>query len=447
MCALPRASSAGRRESQTSQNDICPTRQGCAPRPPAISIHLLSTCNIIPLMSSGAADNGPGGHDGLRGVRRFFDAIGTFWQRVTEGLEIQVLWSQFTSEARASYSLYTREVDWDAFRHERRMRRFLKISRALFWAMLMKLSPARRVFLLIALALAVLALTATATVQAGKTTVAVPNNFLYVVLAVGALVFLLALELADRVTMKRDLEIAREIQHWLVPSVPPQVPGAEIAFTSRPANTVGGDYYDAFLMDSADGEPRQRLMMVVADVAGKSVPAALLMATFQASLRSLTTTSIPLAALVEGMNRYASAHSLGGRRYTTAFFAELDPETRALSYISAGHNPPLLRRASGRIERLEVTNLPLGIKPGLEFATGSATLGAGDVLLIFTDGLVESMTAAEDEFGEERVTAWLKSAPVASAEAMLVSLLSTVDGFTGGARQHDDLTCLFLRVS
>ena len=129
------------------------------------------------------------------------------------------------------------------------------------------------------------------------------------------------------------------------------------------------------------------------------------------------------------------------------FSAKLDPKPRPLSYTAAAHTPPLLRRASGRIERLEVTNLPLGIRPGLEFATGSATLGEGDVLLIFTDGLVESMTAAEDEFGEERVTAWLKSAPAASAEAMLVSLLSTVDGFTGGARQHDDLTCLFLRVS
>ncbi len=397
-------------------------------------------------MEAGDTRQDSGGHDPLHGPRRFFDALGNFWQRVTEGLEIQVLWSQFASEARASYSLYTREVDWDAIRHERRLRRFLKISRALFWAMLMKLSPARRVFLLIALALAVLALSATATIQAGKTTVAIPNNFLYVVLAVGALVFLLALELADRVTMKRDLEIAREIQHWLVPSQPPQVPGADIAFTSRPANTVGGDYYDAFLMDSADGAPRKRLMMVVADVAGKSVPAALLMATFQASLRSLTTSSISLAALVAGMNRYASAHSLGGRRYTTAFFAELDPSTRALSYISAGHNPPLLRRASGRIERLEITNLPLGIKPGLEYTSGSATLGAGDVLLIFTDGLIESLNAAEEEFGEERVAVWLKSAPTASAEIMLDSLLATVDGFTGGARQHDDLTCLILRA-
>ena len=195
-------------------------------------------------MSSGTADNEPGGHDGLRGVRRFFDAIGTFWQRVTEGIEVQVLWSQFTSEARASYSLYTREVDWDAFRHERRLRRFLKISRALFWAMLMKLSPARRVFLLIALALAVLALTATATIEAGKTTVAIPNNFLYVILAVGALVFLLALELADRVTMKSDLEIARDIQLAMLPSGTTTIGSAGACGLTRRANTVGGDFYD-----------------------------------------------------------------------------------------------------------------------------------------------------------------------------------------------------------
>jgi sigma-B regulation protein RsbU (phosphoserine phosphatase) len=399
-------------------------------------------------MAPDETDRKPAGHDGLRGARRFSGAIGNFWQRVTEGLEIQVLWSQFASEARASYSLYTREVDWDAVRHEKRLRRFSKISRALFWAMLMKLSPARRVFLLIALVLAALALTATATIHAGTGGVVIRNNFLYVILAVGALVFLLALELADRVTMKRDLEIAREIQHWLVPDHPPQVPGVDIAFTSRPANTVGGDYYDAFLMDSTDGgAPGKRLLMVVADVAGKSVPAALLMATFQASLRSLTTSTISLAGLVGGMNQYASAHSLGGRRYTTAFFAELDPQTRALSYVSAGHNPPLVHRAAGEIERLETNNLPLGIKPGVDFAIGSTTLGPGDLLLIFSDGLIESMTAAEEEFGEERVTAWLKAAPAASAQKTLEALVAAVDAFTKGARQHDDLTCLILRVA
>jgi phosphoserine phosphatase RsbU/P len=386
--------------------------------------------------------------DSLHGPRRFFDALGTFWQRVTEGLEIQVLWAQFSSEARSSYSLYTREVDWDALAHETRVRRFFKIARALFWAMLMKLSPARRVFLLLALLCGILALTSTQVrISNQETSVSQSGNGIWVVLSVGGMLFLLALELADRVTMKRDLEIAREIQHWLVPDHPPQVQGADIAFTSRPANTVGGDYYDAFLMDAGAGAaPAKRLLMVVADVAGKSVPAALLMATFQASLRSLTTSSISLPALVAGMNRYACAHSLGGRRFTTAIFAELDPETRALSYISAGHNPPLLRRASGEVERLETGNLPLGIKASFDYAAGSLTLNPGDVLLIFTDGLIESMNASEEEFGEERVTAWLKAVPAESAQKDLDALIAAIDAFTGGARQHDDLTCLILRA-
>ena len=217
--------------------------------------------------------------------------IRDFWQRVTEGITVQVLWSQFMAEARESYSLYSREIDWETLRKERRGRRFRKTTSALFWAMLTKLSPARRVFLLIALFFAIVALTRShVVISTSKNTyeAALPNNFLPVLLAVAALLFLLALELADRVTMKRDLEIAREIQRWLVPESPPEVPGVEIAFVSRPANTVGGDYYDAFLRGAPSSKPNsKRLLVAVADVAGKSVPAALLMATFQASLRTL----------------------------------------------------------------------------------------------------------------------------------------------------------------
>jgi hypothetical protein len=272
--------------------------------------------------------------------------VGNFWDRVSDGLEIQTLWSQFFSEARASYGLYSREVDWDALRHETRFQRFLKISRTLFWAMLIKLSPARRVFLLIVFLL--LGLFVLNVRPAG-----IPREATFV-MAVAGLLFLLALELADRVTMKRDLEIAREIQHWLVPQSPPRVPGVDIAFSSRPANTVGGDYYDAFLLDdgAAPTLASPRLLLVVADVAGKSVPAALLMATFQASLRTVASAATPLAELVARMNDYACAHSLGGRRFTTAFFADFDPAARVLTYIRAGHNVPILRRASGEFQRL-----------------------------------------------------------------------------------------------
>ena len=385
----------------------------------------------------------------MEAPKRFFDQVGIFWQRVTEGIEIQALWAQFTAEARSSYSLYTREVDWDGVKTETPPRRFFKVARSLFWAMLMKLSPARRVFLLLALVFTLLALTAFQ-IEAGNgnTQLRTPQNFTFVLLSSGALIFLLALELADRVTMKRDLEIAREIQHWLVPEKPPQVPGADIAFTSRPANTVGGDYYDAFLLngDDAAGSPK-RLMMVVADVAGKSVPAALLMATFQASLRSLTTSSIALGDLVAGMNRYACAHSLGGRRYTTALFAEFVLESRVLHYISAGHNPPFIHRASGKLERLEVSNLPLGISASCEYASGESTLAPGDRLLLYTDGLIESMNSAEEEYGEQKMLDALRAIPAESAQKTLDALVASVDAFAGGARQHDDLTCLILHVN
>ncbi|MGD1157221.1 MAG: PP2C family protein-serine/threonine phosphatase [Terriglobia bacterium] len=364
---------------------------------------------------------------------------GHFWERVSDGLEIQTLWSQFFSEARASYSLYHREVDWDALRHETRFRRFLKIGRALFWAMIMKLSPARRVFLLIVLLL--LAFFVLNVRPAGA-----PREAEFL-MAIGGLIFLLALELADRVTMKRDLEIAREIQRWLVPQAPPRVPGVDIAFSSRPANTVGGDYFDAFLLDgAAPAPPSQRLLLVVADVAGKSVPAALLMATFQASLRTVANAATPLTEIVSRINDYACAHSLGGRRFTTAFFAEFNPATRALTYLRAGHNIPILRRASGEFERPEEGDLPLGINPGTRFPSGLVTLAPGDLLVIFTDGVVEGVNERDQEFGEARLLDVLRAAPAESAAATLQRLTSAVDAFAGSARQHDDITWLVFRV-
>jgi len=387
------------------------------------------------------------------GLTRLGKRVEGFWQRVTDGITLQVLWSQFVSEARESYSLYSREIDWESLRKESRGRRYLKTANALFWALVMKLSPARRVFLLIALFFAVVALTnsqvnISSSNSQHNVEVAPPNNFVAVLLSVSALLVLLALELADRVTMKRDLEIAREIQRWLVPESPPQVPGAEMAFFSRPANTVGGDYYDAFLRASPGSAPgAKRLLLVVADVAGKSVPAALLMATFQASLRTLAAANTSLVELVEGMNRYACAHSLGGSRFTTAFFAEFDPETRALSYIRAGHNVPLIRRASGHLEFLDSGDLPLGIHAETRFNCAATTLGPSDLLVVFTDGLIEAVNDAGQEFGEARVFEVVKSSSGAGAQGTLKNLLLAVDAFVGHARQHDDLTCLLLRTN
>ena len=374
--------------------------------------------------------------------------VRSFWQRVSEGISVQQLWGQFLAEARISYELYTKEVDWEPVEGERKGKRPWRIIRALFWAMMMKLSPARRVFLLIALVMAILALI-------NLRPFGWPRE-LYIAAAGGSLLFLLALELADRVTMKRDLEIAKEIQRWLVPSVPPVFPGLDIAFTTRPANTVAGDYYDVFLRpapqhsglaDNPAGFAPQHLIIAVADVAGKSVPAALLMATFQASLHTLASVSSGLLDLVEGLNRYACAHSLGGLRFTTAFLADLDPATRALTYVGAGHNAPILRRASGQIERLQAGGLPLGILPAARHDSGNTTLDRGDLLVIFTDGVVEAENVGGEEYGESRLLQLIASPPAGSAQESLTHLMASVDSFVGTARQHDDITCLILRCS
>ncbi len=378
------------------------------------------------------------------------NSLRTFWLRISDGIEIQQLWAQFHAEARASYELYSKEVDSTRLEGESRRKRFLRIIRGLFWAMMTKLSPARRVLFLIALVLLVFPSISFRYEETGFQFQLQNLAFFGGV----ALLILFALELADRVMMKRDLEIAREIQSWMMPAAPPAVPGVDIAFASRPANTVAGDYYDAFFRPVAEDselqlsarERSERLLLVVADVAGKSVPAALLMATLQASLKTLAGLPTSLPELVGRLNQYVCAQNLGGRRFTTAFLAELELATGRLTYVNAGHNWPVLRRTSGEIERLEAGGLPLGIRPHTRYECGNTSLAVSDVLLIFTDGLVEAEDEEEQEFGEPRMLGILKTGFGKSAADVLNQLMASVDGFVGWARQHDDITCMVVRI-
>ena len=196
----------------------------------------------------------PGANKVPAGRRSVGTRINQFWQRTTDGLELNQLWNQFRIDTRTSYRLE-------------------------------KLSPARRVLLLLALLLLVLT-----PVLSWTTTTGIHRIHVDLQLWSGLLMgVLLMLKVADRVVMKRDLEIAREIQMWLLPVHPPPVPGVEIAFSTRPANTVAGDCYDVFPRPApASADPTY--LVAVADVAGKSIPAALLMATFQASLKTLSNT-------------------------------------------------------------------------------------------------------------------------------------------------------------
>jgi phosphoserine phosphatase RsbU/P len=366
-----------------------------------------------------------------------------FWRRVTDGLELEQLWNQFQADARASYRLYSKDVRPTEARPGAKGQHWFEVASQFFWAILEKLSPARRVLLLLAFLLIFINPHFVWQDQAGESHV---FNFDFRFWG-GMLMFvLLILEVADRVVMKRDLQIAREIQMWLLPARPPAVPGLELAFATRPANTVAGDFYDVFRRFPAGTGP-ETYLLAVADVAGKSIPAALLMATFQASLKTLSITPSSLEELVAGMNRYACTNSQGGLRFTTAVIGEYDTETRTLTYINAGHNTPILRRTSGAIERLDAGGLPLGILDETTYQSGSVRLQSGDNLVIFTDGLVEAVNPHDEEYGEERLLSVVQQAASNPPSKLLSRIMVDVDLFVGNAPQHDDVTCLLVKAS
>jgi serine phosphatase RsbU (regulator of sigma subunit) len=366
-----------------------------------------------------------------------------FWRRVTEGLEVSQLWSQFESEARTSYRLYSRDVEAKTPEGLTARGRRLHVIKEFFWAVFEKLSPARRVLLLLALILLVFPHGGFEySGEAGKVQVV---EFDFHFWAALLLLLLLMLEIADRVVMKRDLQIAREIQTWLLPGAPPQIPGLAIAYATRPANTVAGDYYDVFPRPGRTNADN-RVVFAVADVAGKSIPAAMLMATFQASLKTLSTAQVALPELASNMNRYACTNSQGGLRFTTAFLAEYDPVRRTVDYINAGHNNPILRRASGQIERLDVGGLPFGIQPEVKYESATTTLAPGDWLIIFTDGLVEAENARREEYGEPRLLTAVEAGKTVEPGELLKRLMAELDLFVGNTPQHDDVTCMLLKV-
>ncbi|MGD0213505.1 MAG: PP2C family protein-serine/threonine phosphatase [Terriglobales bacterium] len=364
-----------------------------------------------------------------------------FWHRVSEGMAVNQLWSQFVKDARSSYRLYSAGLD-KLPEEPSKLKRAWQIVKALFWAIMEKLTPARRVLLLLAL---ILLLTPSGgfSYNSGDKHVEVEGLDLH--FWGGVLMFVvLLLELADRVVMKRDLEIAKDIQAWLLPGAPLQIPGYQIAYATRPANTVAGDYYDVILRPGPEPSA-DRVLFVVADVAGKSIPAAMVMATFQASLRTLSTSGVPLREMVAGVNRYSCSNSQGGVRFTTAFFAELDPATGDLAYVNAGHNIPILRKKSGVVERLEMGGIPIGIFAESHYEIGTTRLENGDWLVIFTDGIVEAENAKQQEYGEPELIRLVDRVSGFTPADLLRSLLTELDQFVGNTPQHDDMTCLLLK--
>jgi serine phosphatase RsbU (regulator of sigma subunit) len=360
-----------------------------------------------------------------------------FWQRTSEGLNAQQLWSQLRRETRTSLDLYSAETGRN-LREEWSARKRRRVMSAVAGAMYKRLTPVRRVLFLVAVVLLVFPVIQNAPGVGGHILFNSSTPSALILLA------LLVLELAERVGLKRDLEIARDIQRMLLPEKPPALPGFDIAFGTKAANTVAGDYYDAFPRPNTDDS---RLLLVVADVAGKGIPAGLLMAAVQTGLHTLAADPVPLIELAARLNRSMCERSGGGRHMITAFLAELEIATRSLTWVNAGHNPPILVRSGGALEHLEDGGLPLGAFTASRYESGCSELRPGDALYIYTDGVIEAVDESGAEYGEDRFERQLAALGTTGAAASLSRIFESVDRFAGAAPQYDDITCLVLRVA
>ncbi|MBK8149198.1 MAG: SpoIIE family protein phosphatase [Acidobacteria bacterium] len=242
----------------------------------------------------------------------------------------------------------------------------------------------------------------------------------------------------ERERMERELELATEIQQRFQPSGPPVMDGYEFQGISFSCYEIGGDYYDFIARD--DG----KMLIALGDVSGKGTAAALLMSSLHASIHGQVSARNSLSDTVTSVNQYL-AHNTPTNRFVTLFIAELDPASGELKYINAGHNPPLIGRADGRIEQLESGGFPLGIMPMAEYELGQTRLASGDVLVIYSDGVSEAANLKGDEFGLERLSEVVAKNLTASASGLRDKVESALSSFTQSAPAGDDITLVIVK--
>ncbi len=246
------------------------------------------------------------------------------------------------------------------------------------------------------------------------------------------------IERQEQIT-KKELEQAADIQRRLLPKAAPNVPGVDLAGYNVPCRTVGGDYYDFIAY------PDGRVAIIVADVAGKGMPAAMLMSSLQARVQVLAEEVTDLASLVTRLNRVVCSNC-PSNRFITFFMAILDPKSGELTYCNAGHNPPVLARTSGATEFLEGGGMILGILPVATYSAHRAQVGPGDVVVLYSDGVTEAVRPdADEEFGEPRLAQFVSERTALSASDLVDEINRAVTEWSGGAPAADDVTLVIAR--
>ena len=238
--------------------------------------------------------------------------------------------------------------------------------------------------------------------------------------------------------LERELQLAMEIQQRFQPTAPPVVSGYEFQGISFPCYEIGGDYYD--FIQREDG----RLVIALGDVSGKGTAAALLMSSLHASIHAQTGSHDTLVETISAVNRYL-ADNIPSNRFVTLFYAELDPDSGALSFLNAGHNPPLIVHSAGTVEQLASGGLPLGIKADADYREGRTTLQPGDVLVIYSDGVTEAASPSGEEFGPTRLYEVVSRNVDSSAAGIRDRIESALTKFSQGTQAADDITLVIVK--
>jgi sigma-B regulation protein RsbU (phosphoserine phosphatase) len=244
---------------------------------------------------------------------------------------------------------------------------------------------------------------------------------------------------AEKERYTKELEIAKEIQDTFLPESTPDIPGIGIAAATIPAMEIGGDFYDFI----PAGENRWGIVM--ADVSGKGISAALFMALSRTLLHVSGMTGTDPTDAVRQANRWIYEDGRSSM-FVTVFYGVLDPDGKRFSYVNAGHNPPLLVREDGVQELSESRGIALGVVPEVAIAATTLNLRHGDLLVLYTDGVTEAFNDMNEAFGEERLRTFLQLNRAKPARAILDCLLAEIRAYTGTAPQSDDITLVIVKV-
>lgn len=379
------------------------------------------------------------------------DRARELFETYTRDISLEDLQRLFTHDTRDAYRFFARGLDEDQFEGLPLWKRAPLRLRQIFLAFTLRLPPARRALYISAL---VIALVGIIRLFRGFGTVGIPigvpfirigmltpiwaDGTMALIISLFLVNLLVLLEVADRLSLKGELEVAREIQLAMLPSGTFVAADIEICGVTRPANTVGGDFYDVLTL--RDG----RIVVTIGDVAGKGSPAALLMALLLAVMRTLVDEELEPPELVERLNVQICRHSPSSR-FITLFYAVYNPANGSLTYVNAGQNPPLIRRRDGRYERLGSTGIALGMFEHSVFGAVETALQEGETLVLYSDGITE----AEDPSGRILEESGLERVVEAHAEAgaaeICAQVLKAVEAHARDSHFIDDLTILICK--